>query len=115
MKRISAIMLTAMMVLFVSAIAVTAQEVDVRGQVTNLGVPEFTWTNSSFAGFYYDIDKNLGAEQLTFTLSNKNPASATLSDQEINGVRGITYKTEAQNKNFKFKPWGSYKVIGFLA
>src|SRR5512136_1503481 len=115
MKKLTAIMLTAMMVFPALAVAVSAQEVDVRGQVTSLGVPEFTWTNSSFAGFYYDIDKNLGAEQLTFRLSNVNPASATLSDQEINGVRGITYKTEAQNKNFKFKPWGSYKVIGFLA
>ena len=109
-------MLTLMVVLFVSAIAVTAQEVDVRGQVTNLGVPEFTWTNSSFAGFIYDIDNNLGAEQLTVRLSNVNPVSATISDQaDANNNKGITYFTQGQDKTFKFKPWGSYKVIGFLA
>jgi S-layer protein (TIGR01567 family) len=116
MKRLSAIMLTAMMVLFASVVAVSAQEVQVRGQVTNLGIPEFTWDNSSFAGFYYDIDKNLGAETLTFRLSNANPASATLSDQaDANNNRGIVYNTQGQDKTFKFKAWGSYKVIGFLA
>src|SRR5271157_2327620 len=67
---------------------------EVRGQVTNLGVPEFTWNNVSFPGFYYDLDDNLGAEQLTFRLSNigANRDTATLSDQpDDNGSRGITY------------------------
>lgn len=89
--------------------------VEVRGQVTNLGVPEFTWNPSSFDGFYYDIDKNLGAEQITFRLSDANPDNATLSGQpDSSGMRGITYTATAQTKNFKFKPWGQYEVIGFL-
>lgn len=82
---------------------------EVRGTVTDLGAPEFTWTNASFPGFYYDLDKNLGAEQLTFRLFNVNPASATLSDQiaaDANNQRGITYSTHAQPKNFKFKALG---------
>ena len=96
--------------------AVSAQEVDVRGQVTNLGVNQFTWTTNNFAGFYYDIDKNLGAETLTFSLSDANPTGATLTDQEVNGApRGVVYKSVAQLKNFKYKPWGKYNVIGFLA
>jgi S-layer protein (TIGR01567 family) len=118
MKRMTAIMLTAMMVLSALAVAVSATEVDVRGQVTNLGVPEFTWDTSSFAGFYYDIDKNLGAEKITFRLTNVGAGadSATLSDQaDANGLRGVVYETSAQPKNFKFKPWGQYEVIGFLA
>jgi hypothetical protein len=41
-----------------------AEASEVRGQVTNLGVNQFTWTNANFPGFYYDIDKNLGAETL---------------------------------------------------
>jgi S-layer protein (TIGR01567 family) len=95
--------------------AVSAEEVQVRGTVANLGIPEYTWDNSSFAGFYYDINKNLGAETITFRLSNANPASATLSDQaDANNNRGIQYNTIAQDKNFKFRPWGSYRVIGFL-
>jgi S-layer protein (TIGR01567 family) len=83
-----------------------------RGSVKDLGVSESTYDNTNFAGFYYDIDKNLGKEQLTFKLTGDDPASKTLSDQE---PRGITYTTTAQPKNFKFKPWGQYEVIGFLA
>jgi S-layer protein (TIGR01567 family) len=107
-----------LLALFGCAILITvgAQEVEVRGQITNVGVPEFTWDNSSFAGFYYDIDRNLGAETITLRLSNANPASATLSDTpDANGNRGAVYNTVAQDKMFKFKQWGSYKVIGFLA
>ncbi len=109
-------MLTAMMVFLATAVVVTAQEVDVRGQVTNVGVNQFTWDNSKFAGLYYDIDKNLGNETITFTLSNPTPTGATLTDQEVNGApRGVVYETKAQLKTFKYKPWGQYDVIGFLA
>ena len=109
-------MLTAMMVFLATAVVVTAQEVDVRGTVTNVGVNQFTWDNSSFAGFYYDIDKNLGAETLTFRLTAPTATGATLSDQpDANNVRGVVYETKAQLKTFKYKPWGQYDVIGFLA
>jgi len=88
---------------------------ELRGAVANTDQDTFTWDNSTFPGFYYDIDKNLGTEKITFTLINKTPTSATLSDLiDANGNRGIVYATEAQTKNFKFKPWGQYDVIGFL-
>lgn len=97
------------------AIMIPARAIEIRGSVTNLAMPEFRWTNSTFSGFYNDIDKNLGAEKLTFRMVNANPASATLSDQaDANNNRGITYTTQAQPENFKFKPWGRYEVIGFL-
>jgi S-layer protein (TIGR01567 family) len=117
MKKMTAIMLTSMAVLLATAMVVGAvDQVDVRGQVANLGNPTASWDNSTFAGFYYDIDKNIGNEKITFTLSNANPASATLADTpDANGVRGIVYTAEAQPKNFKFKPWGQYQVIGFMA
>ena len=102
-------------VLFAMILPAGANEV--RGQVTNLGVPEFTWNNVSFPGFYYDLDNNLGAEQLTFRLSNvgMDKNAATLSDQpDANGNRGITYSTQAQPLGFSFAPWGQYDVIGFL-
>ena len=96
--------------------AVSAQEVDVRGTVTNVGVSQFTWDNFSFPGFYYDVDKNLGAETITFSLSNSTATGATLSDQPgANNNRGVVYKTHSQLKKFNFKPWGQYNVIGFLA
>jgi hypothetical protein len=102
-------------VLFAVMVPVGANEV--RGQITNLGVPEFTWNNVSFPGFYYDLDDNLGAELLTFRLSNVglDRDTATLSDQpDANGNRGITYSTQAQPLGFSFAPWGQYDVIGFL-
>ena len=93
-----------------------ADDFEVRGQVTTLGVSQFTWDNSSFTGFYYDVDKNLGAETLTFTLSDATPSSATLSDQPFANdySRGVVYRTIAQIKNFNFKLWGQYNVMGFL-
>jgi S-layer protein (TIGR01567 family) len=120
MKRMTLIMLTAMMVLFASAMTVSAAEVDVRGQVTNLGASQFSWNNSNFAGFYYDIDKNIGQETLTVRLLNPvaaNFATNTLSDtaDPATNLRGVVYTTSAQPKNFKYKPWGQYFVIGFLA
>ena len=100
-----------------SAMTVPVGANEVRGQITNLGVPEITWNNVSFPGFYYDLDDNIGAEQLTFRLSDisANKDSATLSDQpDDNGSRGITYSTQAQPLGFSFAPWGQYDVIGFL-
>jgi S-layer protein (TIGR01567 family) len=95
-----------------------ANNVELRGMLANLGSAEYTWNSASFPGFYYDIDTNLGTEQLTFRLSNvdSSGAVAALSDQpDALGERGVSYTTMAQAKNFKFKPWGQYQVIGFLA
>jgi len=115
MKRMTAITLTAMIVLIALAMAVAAQEVDVRSTVHNLGEKTVTWDNSSFAGFYYDINKNIGMESITFmpTQVSKNNDSGTLSDETT--PRGIIYNTTAQSAKFKFKGWGRYDVIGFLA
>jgi len=119
MKKMTAIMITAMMVFLATAVVVTAQEVDVRGQVTTVNMTKFTWDTSSFAGFYYDIDKNLGQETLTFypTGQDAQDTTATLSDQQNSpaNTRGVVYFTQAQNKTFKLADWGNYKVIGFLA
>jgi len=110
------------MVLVLAALCVTlasgtAGASEVRGQVTNTGVPEFTWDNSKFAGLYYDVDKNIGNETITFSLSDTTPTGATLSDQQdaTTGLRGVVYETKAQLKTFKYKGWGQYDAIGFLA
>ena len=86
-----------------------------HGSVANLRVKEFNWTSTNFPGFYYDVDNDIGTERITFRLSDINSDSATLSDQaDVKSNRGIVYITQAQPKNFKFKPWGQYEVIGFL-
>ena len=87
----------------------------IRGTVADVLQKQVTWDNSSFAGFYYDIDKNLGAETLTLRLSNTTTTGATLSDQpDANSNRGVVYQTQAQLKNFKYRPWGQYDVIALL-
>jgi S-layer protein (TIGR01567 family) len=86
-----------------------------HGSVANLGVKEFNWTSTNFPGFYYDVDKDIGTERITFRLSDINSDNATLSDQvDDESNRGIVYITKAQPKNFKFEPWGQYDVMGFL-
>lgn len=89
-----------------------------RGSVADLAFPEFTWTDATFSGFYYDIDKNIGAEKLTSRLTNVGVGmdSATLSDQQdpATGFRGVTYTTSAQSKNFQFRDWGLFDAIVFL-
>ena len=113
-----AIIVAALIAISLSAASIaedTSDSVVIRGQVANLGEKGFIWNNSNFAGFYQDIDENIGNEQIAFNLSSRGPNSATLSGQEISGIRGVTYKTSAQLKNFKFKGWGKYYVIGFLS
>jgi len=88
---------------------------ELRGAVTDLSSNDFSWTTDNFAGFHYDIDNNIGSEQLIVRLSSAGPDSANLIDfPDSNGTRGIVYTTQAQRKNFKFEPWGMYWVIGFL-
>jgi len=89
----------------------------IRGQVTNVRVNQATWDNVTFPGFYNDISKNPGAETITIRpdVTTMTPTGATLSDQpDVNDNRGVVYETQAQPKNFEFKPWGQYEVIGFL-
>ena len=87
----------------------------VNGSITNLGIDQITWNNATFPGFYYDVDSNVGNEKITFRLSNVNLDSAGVDDQaDSNNNRGIVYTTSAQNKEFKFRPWGQYEIIGFL-
>jgi S-layer protein (TIGR01567 family) len=116
MKKLTAITLTALMVLFAMAMTVGAvSEVDVRGQVSDVNTPTTTWDFKNFAGFYYDIDKNIGTEKIVFNVTDVDAQKTTATLADTEGKRGIIYQTTAQAKNFKFGAWGSYQVIGFLA
>ncbi len=86
---------------------------EIRGAVAgnvnganNLVDGSFTWTPQNFAGFYYDIKKDIGTETLT----------TTTRDNVLSGDApyGIIYQTFAKSKNFQHWNWGSYNVIGFL-
>ena len=65
----------------------------------------FTWNSQTFAGFYYDIDDNLGTEKLTTTITEGN---------KLHEPNGVVYTTTAQKNDFEFEDWGYYNVIGFL-
>ncbi|RPH74668.1 hypothetical protein EHM76_03125, partial [bacterium] len=78
---------------------------EIRGAVASAD-SSYTWSPQNFAGFYYDIKKDLGTEMLTTTLTDGNRLSG-------DAPCGVTYATVAQSKDFEFAPWRSYKVIGF--
>jgi S-layer protein (TIGR01567 family) len=87
---------------------------EIRGEVTDLGIDTFTWNCKNFGGFYYDLDTNICTEKLTFVLSHvrEDRSSASLLGD---APYGIKYETCTYSKNLKFKPWGTYNVIGFMA
>jgi S-layer protein (TIGR01567 family) len=119
MKKIGLISVTGAVFLLAVVMPICASDelVEIRSQVYNLGQNETSFDNTTFPGFFYDIDNNIGAEKLTLRLSNidADKSSATLSDQpDANGNRGIVYTTQAQPLGFSFAPWGQYEVIGFL-
>jgi S-layer protein (TIGR01567 family) len=90
---------------------------EIRGQVagtvngaSNLDPAEnsFIWNPQNFAGFYYDIKKDMGKEELKVILTQDNKLSG-------DDPRGIIYTTSTQSKAFERDLWGSYNVIGFQA
>jgi len=102
----TAITLTAMMVMLATAMVVGAVDtVEIRGQVAT---GDFTWDPNNFAGFFYDIKNDIGTETLATKLTEGNRLSG-------DSPYGVTYTTTAQTKDFEFADWGSYKVIGYLA
>ena len=82
---------------------VSAKPSEIRSQVAT---GDFEWNPQNFAGFYYDLNQDVGTELLT----------ATVSDGKLSGSYpyGLTYQTTAQKSDFAFEDWGSYNVIGFM-
>ena len=87
-------------------------------QITDPGVYEIrgtvatgaqTWNADSFAGFFYDLNKNVKTEQMSVT---------NLQGRVIQ-KDGLQYSTTIQNVGYKYKQgsWANatYPVIGFFA
>ncbi len=106
MKKLAAITLTSMMLLLATAMVVGAvDKVEVRGEVSTVvdgSTP--SWTPQNFAGFYYDIDDDLGNEAIQLTITNN----------KLEEPNGIKYTTTSQLNDFDFGDWGWYNSIGFL-
>ena len=109
MKKVTAITLTAFVLLLASAMAVSAvDKVEIRGPVADVVNTEepYVWGPQEFAGFYYDIDDDLGRESLSLTITSNN-----VLDEDT----GVIYETTAQENDFEFEDWGKYLTIGFWA
>ncbi|AKB51978.1 hypothetical protein MSBRW_2725 [Methanosarcina barkeri str. Wiesmoor] len=79
---------------------------DVRGTVVS-GTQPYTWTSDNFAGFFYDLKKNVGTE--------------TLSVSDVNGrtipKNGLNYSTTISKVDYNADDIfnGTYPVLGFFA
>ncbi len=66
-------------------------------------VSSFTWTPENFGGFFYDIENGAGNETLRASVRGRGIERG-----------GLTYTTTPQEINFKYSPFGSYEVMGFM-
>ncbi len=77
---------------------------EVRGTISQSTDTSFDWNPLNFEGFYYDINEDVGSEKLSLTRSDRSIAENKL-----------IYTTNPQSVSFKYKSFGSYNVIGFMA
>lgn len=69
------------------------------------GMPTtYTWDSHSFAGFYYNLNENLGTEALTITRIKR-----TIDQGDL------TYTSLPIEVEFEYSGFGKYQVIGFMA
>lgn len=68
---------------------------------------DYTWDALSFSGFYYNIDTGEGSEKITVHLNSNSDRSIDKND--------LKYESTATTKNFEYKDWGNYQIIGFMA
>lgn len=104
MMRKSLIFILSIMISVVLATSTVIAEEDsiIRGTIST---GSFTWNPQNFAGFYYDINDDLGTEQIEMKISDGN---------KFEESTGIIYSTKSQSKEFEFSDWGTYQIIGFM-
>ncbi|WP_321419746.1 S-layer protein domain-containing protein [uncultured Methanomethylovorans sp.] len=108
---IAALMLMAVFVSSASA-AASVNTVEVRSPVYSgdkLSDIPVSFDYTEFAGFYYDIDDNIGSESLSID-------SNMVSDPRTIDDNGLTYRTTIQNVDYTYSDWtGQFPKMGFLA
>lgn len=70
----------------------------IRGEIAR---ESFSWNPRNFAGFYYDMNEDLGREEITTSIDDDN-------------IIDIIYTTESQQRSFDFAEWGKYDAISFF-
>ena len=80
----------------------------INGRVEDVVGGRFvSWNYENFPGFYYDLDNNLGREELKIRINGD-------LDEGVLNSGDIIYKTSAQSTSFNFNGWGKYYALGFL-
>lgn len=81
---------------------------EVRGKVAEAFDGEsINWNARDFPGFFYDLDEDLGREEIFITTS--------FADDSNRAEPGaLVYKSSAQEKKFKKDLWGRYYSMGFM-
>ncbi|AKB75616.1 hypothetical protein MSLAZ_2355 [Methanosarcina lacustris Z-7289] len=84
----------------------TPETYDIRGTVVS-GTQSNTWTADNFAGFFYDLNKNVGTE----TLNVSGVSGRTIPES------GLKYSTTIKSVDYKASDVfnGTYPVLGFFA
>jgi len=61
------------------------------------------WRANDFGWFYYDIDKDLGGEELRVDLQGRTAEKGH-----------IVYSSKTWSQQFEYKPWGSFQAVAFM-
>ena len=89
---------------------------DLRGSAAS---GDYEWTAQNFAGFYYDLHKNLGTESLTTRIGEDNTLMGPGEREGYEGAYGedhaIAYRTFAQSKDYEYEDWGCTIASDFWA
>ena len=81
---------------------------EVRGKVAEVVDGRTTaWNAENFPGFFYDLDEDIGREELSVTTSS-------VDDNGQADPRNVVYRSETQGKAFKKDIWGKYYSMGFM-
>ena len=104
------IAIIAILALIVSAAAgsMVTQDVAIRGSVVD-GNGTYEYDYTSFAGFWYDLDKNRSSEVMTVNVTGER----TIAEKDLvyNCTRQfVSYKNDDLNGTY-----GGYYIIGFMA
>ncbi len=87
-----------------AAMSTAGSAFEIRGLVAEVvDGATYRWGSQDFAGFYYDLDDDVGDERLRLSISG-----GAIEDS------GAVYTTRAQEEMIEFSGWGSRWTIGFL-
>ena len=77
---------------------------EVRGTISQNSDTSFEWNPMNFEGFYYNLNDDVGTEDLSITRSGTTVSNGNL-----------IYNTKPKAVSYKYSNFGTFNVIGFMA